>query len=84
MTNQQYYDEYINNTADTLKQLTNQDIIKLVLEDYRNFIISYDIDRQQADYYGMSIVEYHNCIVVDMQQYQADSQELIDNMNEGL
>jgi len=28
MTNQQYYDEYVNDTVDTLKQLTNQDIIK--------------------------------------------------------
>ena len=69
MTNQQYYDEYINNTIDTLKQLTNEDIIKSVLEDYRNFVLQYDMDKRQADYYNMSIVEYH--------QY-------IDNMNESL
>ncbi len=69
MTNQQYYDEYINNTIDTLKQLTNQDIIKLVLEEYRNFVLKYDMDKRQADMLDMSIVEYH--------QY-------IDNMNESL
>ena len=69
MTNQQYYDEYVNNAIDTLKQLTNEDIIKSVLEDYRNFVLQYDMDKRQADYYNMSIVEYH--------QY-------IDNMNESL
>ncbi len=69
MTNQQYYDEYVNNTIDTLKQLTNEDIIKSVLEDYRNFVLQYDMDKRQADMLDMSIVEYH--------QY-------VDNMNESL
>ena len=69
MTNQQYYDEYVNDTVDTLKQLTNQDIIKLVLEEYRNFVLKYDMDRQQANMLDMSIVEYH---------------DYIDNMNESL
>lgn len=62
MTNQQYYDEYVNDTVGTLKQLTNEDIIKLVLEEYRNFVLKYDMDRQQADMLDMSIVEYHNYI----------------------
>ena len=69
MTNQQYYDEYVNNAIDTLKQLTNEDIIKLVLEEYRNFVIKYDMDKRQADMLDMSIIEYH--------QY-------IDDMNESL
>jgi hypothetical protein len=69
MTNQQYYDEYVNNAIDTLKQLTNQDIIKLVLEEYRNFVLKYDMDKRQADMLDMSIIEYH--------QY-------IDDMNESL
>ncbi len=69
MTNQQYYDEYINDTVDTLKQLTNEDIIKAVLEKYRNFVLTYDMDKQQADMFDMSIMEYR--------QY-------VDNMNESL
>ncbi len=69
MTNQQYYDEYVNNAINTLKQLTNEDIIKSVLEDYRNFVLQYDMDKRQADYYNMSIIEYYN---------------YVDNMNESL
>jgi hypothetical protein len=59
MTNQQYYDEYVNDTVDTLKQLTNEDIIKLVLMKYASFVRKYDIDRELADRLEMSIVEYH-------------------------
>jgi len=62
MTNQEYYDAYVSDIVDTLSQLTNQDIIKLVLEQYRNFVLKYDMDRQQADMFDMSIVEYHNYI----------------------
>jgi len=62
MTNQQYYDDYVSNVTDTLSQLTNQDIIKLVLEQYRNFVLKYDMDRQQADMLEMTIVEYHTYI----------------------
>ena len=69
MTNEQYYNEYVNNITDTLRQLTNEDIIKLVLEQYRNFVLEYDMDRQQADMLDMSIVEYHS---------------YVDNMNESL
>jgi hypothetical protein len=69
MTNQEYYDAQVSDTVDTLSQLTNQDIIKLVLEQYRNFVLKYDMDRQQADMFDMTIVEYHRHI---------------DEMNEGL
>ena len=69
MTNEQYYNDYVNNITDTLKQLTNEDIIKLVLEQYRQFVLQYDMDRQQANMFDMSIVEYHS---------------YIDNMNESL
>ena len=69
MTNEEYYNDYVNNITDTLKQLTNEDVIKLVLEQYRKFVLQYDMDRQQANVLDMSIVEYHS---------------YIDNMNESL
>jgi len=58
MTNQQYYDQYVSNVADTLLQLTDRKMIFVVLEQYRQFVLKYDMDRQQADMFEMTIVEY--------------------------
>lgn len=60
MTNEEYYNNYVNNMTDTLKQLTNEDVIKLVLEQYRQFVLTYDMMEKQADMFGMSVVEYRN------------------------
>jgi hypothetical protein len=42
-----------------LLQLSNPNVIKLVLNRHATFVRSYDIDKEQADMLDMSIVEYH-------------------------
>jgi hypothetical protein len=69
MTNQQYYDAYVSGVVTMLLQLSDQEVIKVVLEQYANFVLKYDMDRQQADMLDMTILEYH---------------KYIDDMNESL
>ncbi len=68
MTNQEYYDAYVSDIVDTLSQLSNKDIIKLVLEQHRCFVLEYNEHLQQSDMLGMSIVEYHKYIEETMDE----------------
>jgi hypothetical protein len=69
MTNQEYYDTYVSGVVTMLLQLSDKEVIKVVLDRYANFVLKYNMDRQQADMFDMTIVEYHRHI---------------DEMNEGL
>lgn len=62
MTNQELFNEYTENTANILSDLTNVDIIKYMLNDYVQFVRQYEIDKQQADIQDMSIVEYRHFV----------------------
>lgn len=60
MTNKEYFDDFTDKTAIALLNKQSKDAVKHYLEEYAQFVLTYDMMEKQADMFGMSVVEYRN------------------------
>lgn len=60
MTNKEYFDDFTDKIAIALLDKKSKEAIKHYLEEYAQFVLTYDMMEKQADMFGMSVVEYRN------------------------
>ena len=60
MTNKEYFNDFTDKMATALLNKQSKDAVKHYLEEYAQFVLTYDMMEKQADMFGMSVVEYRN------------------------